>query len=97
MRSFKKGIAALARMDAQAFSVYSLVWLKNVGYNEKQEDYRVVTLNRGDPNGTAKTVIQTADVSFRECVEGLMYTNAAQLLHGCRSLYHTCAIVEAWE
>ena len=94
LTSFKQGIHELTRMDAQAFSVYPLVWLKNTGYDGKEEDYGVVTLQCGDGSGSSKTVIQTNDVSFDQWVEGLMYANAAQLLHGCRGLYHTGAIAE---
>ncbi|MEA2897874.1 MAG: hypothetical protein QOJ84_3489 [Bradyrhizobium sp.] len=92
--SFKKGIQDLCGMGAQAFSVYPLLWLNNVGYIGKEEALGVVTLDCGDANSSAKTVIQTSEVSFEQWVEGLMYTNAVQLLHGCRGLYHTCALVE---
>jgi len=94
LTSFKKGIQDLCRMGAQAFSVYPLLWLNNVGYTGKEEALGVVTLDCGDANSSAKTVIQTADVSFEDWVEGLMYTNAVQLLHGCRGLYNTCAVVD---
>jgi radical SAM superfamily enzyme YgiQ (UPF0313 family) len=94
LASFKKGVEDLCRMDAQALSVYPLIWLNNVGYNGKEEEYGIVTLECGDASSTAKTVIQTAEVSFAEWIEGLMYTNAVQLLHGCRALYHTCGIIE---
>jgi radical SAM superfamily enzyme YgiQ (UPF0313 family) len=92
--SFKDGIQRLCRMDAQALSVYPLVWLNNTGYRGKEEEFGVVLLDCGDPSGTTKTVIQTEEVSFSEWIEGLMYTNAAQLLHGARALYHTNAIVD---
>ncbi|MFY9822102.1 MAG: radical SAM protein [Thermoanaerobaculia bacterium] len=95
LASFKQGIQELARMDAQAFSVYPLVWLNNTGYNGREEEYGVITLQCGDASGSSRTVIQTADVSFEEWVEGLMYTNSAQILHGCRGLYHAAAIIEA--
>jgi hypothetical protein len=94
LESFKHGIQELARMDAQAFSVYPLVWLNNTGYNGKEEEYGVVTLQCGDASGSSRTVIQTSDVPFDEWVEGLLFTNSAQILHGCRGLYHTAAIVE---
>ena len=92
--SFKDGIEKLCGMDAQALSVYPLVWLNNTGYQGKEEEYGVVLLDCGDTRGTTKTVIQTKQVSFADWVEGLMYTNAAQLLHGARSLYHTNAILD---
>jgi radical SAM superfamily enzyme YgiQ (UPF0313 family) len=95
LESFKQGIQELARMDAQAFSVYPLVWLNNTGYNGKEDEYGVITLQCGDASGSSRTVIQTSDVSFDQWVEGLMFTNSAQILHGCRGLYHTAAIVEA--
>ena len=93
LASFKDGIQNLCRMGAQAFSVYPLLWLNNVGYIGKEEELGVVTLDCGDANSSARTVIQTAEVSFAEWVDGLMFTNAVQLLHGCRALHHTCAIV----
>jgi hypothetical protein len=94
LATFKHGIQELCRAGAQAFSVYPLVWLNNVGYTTKQSELGVVTLDCGDSNSTAKTVIQTSDVSFDEWVEGMMYANGVQLLHGCRALYHTCAVVD---
>lgn len=92
--SFKDGIQQLCSMDAQALSVYPLVWLNNTGYHGKERELGVVLLDCGDTSGTTKTVIQTNQVSFGEWVEGLMYTNAAQLLHGARALYHTGGIVD---
>jgi hypothetical protein len=94
LATFKQGVQELCRMGAQAFSVYPLLWLNNVGYVDKQDKLGVVTLDCGDSNSTAKTVIQTAEVSFREWVDGLMYTNAVQLLHGCRGLYVTCELLD---
>jgi radical SAM superfamily enzyme YgiQ (UPF0313 family) len=94
LASFKNGVQQLCRMDAQALSVYPLVWLNNTGYKDKEKEFGIVLLECGDPSGTTKTVIQTHDVSFEQWVEGMMYTNAAQLLHGCRALYHTAAVVD---
>lgn len=94
LASFKDGIQQLCRMGAQAFSVYPLLWLNNVGYIGKEKELGVVTLDCGDANSSARTVIQTAQVSFAEWVDGLMFANAVQLLHGCRALHHTCAIVD---
>lgn len=94
LATFKKGLQDLTRMDAQSFSVYPLIWLNNVGYNGKEEEYGVVTIGTGDQNSSAKTVIQTREVSFADWIEGLLYTNAVQILHGCRALYHTCTMAE---
>jgi len=94
LASFKKGLQDLCAMGAQAFSVYPLLWLNNVGYNGKEEDLGVVTFGCGDSNSSAKTVIQTKDVSFGDWVEGLMYTNAVQLLYGCRAMYNTCIVAQ---
>lgn len=94
LATFKKGLQDLSRMDARALSVYPLVWLNNVGYNGKEDEYGIVTIASGDQNSSARTVIQTRDVSFSDWVEGLLYTNAVHILHGCRALYHTCTLAE---
>lgn len=95
LASFKKGLQDLCIMSAQAFSVYPLLWLNNVGYNGKEPELGVVTFGCGDSNSSAKTVIQTKEVTFADWVEGLMYTNAVQLLYGCRAMYNTCNVVAA--
>lgn len=93
--SFKQGIHDLCEMGAQVFGVYPLLWLKNVGYEGKEEELGIVTLDEADPVGGGRIAIQTRDVSFEEWVDGMVYANSVMLLYDCRGLYHTAGILNS--
>jgi hypothetical protein len=93
LESFKHGLDYLCAHGAQAFHIYPLLWLNNVGYREKREELGVVTLKEDDPTGGGEMVIQTREVSYREYVDGLLFATALYLLHDCRGLYLTTRLL----
>ncbi len=95
--SFKAGIQELCEMQAQAFGVYPMVWLKNVGFEQKKEDLGVVTLREADTVSGAEVVIQTKEVGHKDWIAGMVFANSVMLLYDCRGLYHTGRIVNALE
>lgn len=97
LRSFKDGINDLCGMGTQSFTVYPLLWLNNVGYADKTEEFGVVTLREDDPASGGQVVIQTAEVSFDEYVQGLLFAMAVYLLHNCRGFYATLLVLRHLE
>jgi radical SAM superfamily enzyme YgiQ (UPF0313 family) len=95
LESFKDGVDELCGMGAQGFTIYPLLWLNNVGYQGKEEEYNIATVREEDPNSSGRIVIQTRDVSFKDFRDGLDYTNAVNLLHDCRGLYVTMHVLRA--
>ncbi|MEM9385250.1 MAG: radical SAM protein [Pseudomonadota bacterium] len=93
LASFKDGIDALCAMGTQSFTVYPLLWLNNVGYADKTEEYGVVTLREDDPASGGQVVIQTAEVTFDEYVHGLLFAMAVYLLHNCRGMFATLLVL----
>jgi hypothetical protein len=91
--SFKNGLDYLCANGAQAFNVYPLLWLNNVGYRERREELGVVTLKEDDPTSGGEMVIQTNEVSYREYIDGLLFASALYLLHDCRGLYLTTRLL----
>ncbi|MEO0975431.1 MAG: hypothetical protein AAFX85_20260, partial [Pseudomonadota bacterium] len=90
--SFKDGIDELCSMGAQAFQVYPLLWINNIGYREKG-DLGVVTLTEDDAAGAGEIVVQTREVSYDDYIQGLLFTQAVFLLHDCRGLYVTMQLL----
>jgi len=95
VESFKQGVNELCRMGAQSFAIYPLLWLPNVGYEDKMEDLGVITLEEADPVGGGRVVIQTNEVTHAEWVHGMVFTNAVMWLYDCRGFYHTVGILNA--
>jgi radical SAM superfamily enzyme YgiQ (UPF0313 family) len=93
--SFKDGIDELCTMGAQSFMVHPLLWLNNVGYADKTEQYGVATLLEDDPVSSTRLVIQTNEVSFEECLQGLLFTLSNYLLYNCRGLYASSLVMNA--
>lgn len=93
--SFKQGVNDLCLMGAQSFGIYPLLWLPNVGYEDKIDELGVITLDEADPVGGGRIVIQTKEVSHEEWVHGMVFTNAVMWLYDCRGLYHTLGILNA--
>ena len=95
LESFKQGIQDLCHMGAQVFMVYPLIWLKNVGYEGKEAELGIVTLEEADPVGGGRVAIQTKDVSFEQWIAGMIFTNSVMLLYDCRGLFHTSGILSS--
>ncbi len=95
LESFKGGVDDLCTMGTQSFTIYPLLWLNNVGYADKTDEYGVVTLQEEDPVSGGQVVIQTREVSFDQYVDGLLYAMAVYLLHNCRGLYTTLSVLAA--
>jgi radical SAM superfamily enzyme YgiQ (UPF0313 family) len=95
LESFKEGIDELCTSGAQAFNIYPLLWLNNVGYRERKDELGVVTLKEDDPASGGEMVIQTHDVSYSDYVKGLLFSTALYLLHDCRGLYLTMQLLHA--
>ena len=95
LESFKEGVDKLCRMGAQSFGIYPLLWLPNVGYEDKMEDLGVITLEEADPVGGGHIVIQTKEVTHQEWVYGMVFTNAVMWLYDCRGFFHTAGILNA--
>jgi len=93
--TFKQGIDELCVSGAQAFNIYPLLWLNNVGYRDKTEELGVVLLQEDDPASGGEMVIQTRDVAYGEYIEGLLFSTALYLLHDCRGLYLTMQLMHA--
>ncbi|MEO0975109.1 MAG: radical SAM protein, partial [Pseudomonadota bacterium] len=93
LESFKTGVDDLCSMGTQSFTIYPLLWLNNVGYADKTEEFGVVTLTEEDPVSGGQVVIQTNEVSFNEYVDGLLYAMSVYLLHNCRGLYATLSVL----
>jgi radical SAM superfamily enzyme YgiQ (UPF0313 family) len=93
--SFKDGVDELCGMGAQGFVIYPLLWLNNVGYQGKEEEYGIAMLREDDPSSSGRIVIQTRDVSFRDYRNGLSYTTAVNMLQDCRGLYVTMHLLRA--
>src|SRR5262249_8994034 len=91
----KKGIDDLCASGAQAFRIYPLLWLNNVGYRGRTEELGVVTLKEDDPASGAEMVIQTNQVSYHEYIKGLLFSTGLYLLHDCRGLYMTIQLLHA--
>jgi hypothetical protein len=95
LESFKDGVNELCEMGAQCFTVYPLLWLNNVGYLEKTDEYGIATLREDDPVGNSEIVIRTNEVSYEDCIRGLLFTMAVYLLYNCRGLYTTSILLNA--
>jgi radical SAM superfamily enzyme YgiQ (UPF0313 family) len=95
LESFKQGINDLCVAGAQAFNIYPLLWLNNVGYRERTEELGVVTLKEDDPASGGEMVIQTHQVSYRDYIKGLLFSTGLYLLHDCRGLYLTMQLLHA--
>lgn len=95
LASFQDGIDELCRAGAQSFLVYPLLWLGNTGYEERSAELGVVTVPEADPASGGRIVVRTAEVSFEDYLEGLRFSLATQLLHNCRGLYATLAVLDA--
>jgi radical SAM superfamily enzyme YgiQ (UPF0313 family) len=95
LESFKQGIDDLCAAGAQAFSIYPLLWLNNVGYQARTDELGVVTLREDDPASSAEVVIQTREVGHREYIEGLKFATGVFLLHDCRGLYLSMQLLGA--
>lgn len=93
--SFKDGVDELCNMGAQSFTIYPLLWLNNVGYADKHDEYGIATLPEDDPIGGGIVVIKTREVSFEDYINGLLFSMAVYLLHNCRGLYTTTIILNA--
>jgi hypothetical protein len=93
LESFKRGIDDLCMAGAQAFAIYPLLWLNNVGYRQRTEELGVVTLREDDPASGAEVVIQTREVGHRDYIEGLRFATGLFLLHDCRGLYLTMQLL----
>lgn len=95
LESYKDGVDELCRMGAQGFLVYPLLWLNNTGYAEHTADYGVVTLPESDPASGGRIVVATREVPFEDYLEGLRFALALHLLHDCRGLFGTLALLDA--
>ena len=93
LESFKQGIDQLCAMGAQAFQLYPLLWLNNIGYRQRTAELGVVTMQEDDPAGGGEIVIQTKEVSYAQYVEGLLFASAVFLLYDCRGLYATMQVL----
>ena len=93
--SFKDGVNELCARGAQAFTVYPLLLLNNIGYEEKRDALGLVTLDEEDPAGTAEIVIQTNEATFEDYRAGLQFATGLYVLHDCRGLYATLQILNA--
>lgn len=85
--SFKDGIQQLCETGSQGFWIYPLLWLHNVGFEERAEELGVVTIEEPDPNSAARVVIATKEVSVDDYSRGIEFAAAVLLLFNCRSLY----------
>lgn len=97
LETFKDGVNKLCTMGAQSFGIYPLLWLPNVGYEDKKEDLGVITLDEADPVGGGKIVIQTKDATHEEWVYGMVFTNAVMWLYDCRGFFNTTGLLNALE
>ncbi|MEM9385251.1 MAG: radical SAM protein [Pseudomonadota bacterium] len=93
LESFKDGIDALCAMGAQAFQIYPLLWINNIGYRERGDELGVVTMAEDDPAGGGEIVVQTREVSYADYLRGLQFATAIFLLHDCRGLYVTMQLL----
>jgi putative methyltransferase len=93
--SFKDGVDKLIGMGAQAFAIHPLLWLNNVGYQKREEELGVAVLQEDDPDGGGRMVIKTREVSYHDCIEGLLFAMAVLLLYSCRGLYLTMHLLNS--
>jgi hypothetical protein len=92
--SFKHGIQRLCELGTQSFCIYPLLWLHNVGFEERTEELGVVTIEEPDPCGAARIVIATREVCYDEYIQGMEFANAVLLLFNCRALYVTMNVLD---
>ncbi|KZL09106.1 Radical SAM superfamily protein [Pseudovibrio axinellae] len=95
LASFKDGLAQLCRRGAQAFAVYPLLWLNNVGFQGQEQALGVQTWKDADESGSGRNVIATKEVPFDDYLDGLMYAAALQVLHDARTFDHTLRLLDA--
>jgi len=93
--SFEDGVDRLCATGAQAFAVYPLLWLHNVGYDGKEEEYGIATLREDDPSSGGRIVVRTNEVGFDDYLSGLEFATSLFLLHDCRGLYVTMHVLRA--
>jgi len=92
--SFREGIDGLCRMGAQSFFVHPLLWLNNVGYEQRAEELGVHVLDSEDPKGDPPIVIRTREVGYHEYRAGLEFTNALLFLYSLRGLFTTMHVLD---
>lgn len=93
--SFKDGLARLAQGGAQAFAIYPLLWLNNVGFQGREKELQVETWAEDDAASSGRNVVSTKEVPFEDYLDGLMYGAALQLLHDARGLANTMTLLDA--
>ncbi len=92
--TFKDGLARLAQGGAQAFAIYPLLWLNNVGFQGREKELQVETWAADDAAGSGRNVVSTREVPFEDYLDGLMYGAAMQLLHDARGLANTMTLLD---
>jgi radical SAM superfamily enzyme YgiQ (UPF0313 family) len=95
LNSFKDGVDELIGRGAQAFGIYPLLWLNNVGYQKREAELGVAVLQEDDPDGGRRMVIKTNEVSHHDYIEGLLFAMAEMLLYSCRGLYLTMHLLNS--
>jgi radical SAM superfamily enzyme YgiQ (UPF0313 family) len=95
LESLKNGVDDLCRRGSQSFFIHPLQWLNNVGYYDRKEELGVATLRNEDPLSATENVIKTREVSYREYIDGLLFSTSLLLVYTCRGLYTTMQILDA--
>ena len=84
--SLKAGIDKLCEAKADTIIIYPQVLLHNTSLYHKREELGFVTRTIDEEIGEVDLVVQTAEVSYEEYVEGINLFYALHLLHNTRSL-----------
>jgi len=87
LSSFKEGLDKLCEARAETITVYPQLLLHNTTLYHRREELGFVTKKVDDEIGEAEIVIQTAEVSSQEFLDGFRIYYACHLLHNTRSLF----------
>lgn len=93
LESLKAGVDKLCEAKADTLITYPQLLLHNTSLYTKRDELGLVTRTIDEEIGEVDLVVETAEVSYEEFVEGMRFFYAMHLLHNTRGLSAVCGFL----